>query len=110
LEQLFRQEAGDVVIDESEIIPLFDRTEFLITMEYAHLRAGEDHSWFWTPLGDFIFRGRGSVDERLAAIEALPDGAPMLAAGLLGGTAASAKEAVDAVREFLSKHGSRLWW
>jgi hypothetical protein len=36
LEQLFRQEAGDDVIDESEIIPLFDRTEFLITMEYAH--------------------------------------------------------------------------
>lgn len=110
LERLFLAEASDIVMDESEVIPLFDRTEFLISMEYAHLRSEGDSSWFWTPLGQFIFRTRSTLNDRLAAIEALPDESPMLAAGLLGGTAVSAKRAVEAVRKFLKEHGNSLWW
>jgi hypothetical protein len=108
LENLFEREASDIVLDESEIIPLFDETEVLIAMQYAHLRSSEEHGWFWTPLGQFIFRDRGRFGEKLGAFEDLEDGAAILKAGLLGGTSASAKSAVQAFREFIDKHAGSL--
>jgi hypothetical protein len=110
LESLFQREASDVVLDESEIIPLFDKTEILIAMQYAYLRSSEEHGWFWTPLGQFIFRDRADFRDKLAAYENLENGAPLLKAGLLGGTSESAKVAAQAFREFLDKHAGSLFY
>jgi len=110
LETLFEREASDIVLDQSEIIPLFDETEILIAMQYAHLRSSEEHGWFWTPLGQFIFRSRGGFREKLGGFENLEDGAAILKAGLLGGTSASAKVAAQAFREFIDKHAGSLWY
>ncbi len=108
---LFEQEITDAAVDPGEAEDLFDHLEFLISLEFSHLRlkkVGEDGSgrWFWTPLGRFICRRNGcSVIERLAAHKNLPGDHALLQAGLLGGRPESADEAVEAMRH--SVNGGR---
>jgi len=102
---LFRADVTDAALDPSQTDEdLFDRVEFLISLEFSHQRleqiaASRRPMWFWVPLGRYVCNlGRRSLLERLAAHENLADSHPLLAAGLLGGTPASAARAVQAMR------------
>jgi len=102
---LFRAEIADAALDPGETDEdLFDRLEFLISLEFAHmrLRREDGHSpaaWFWVPLGRYVcdLDGRAMLD-RLAGYERLPADHALLKGGLLGGTPATAAQAVRGVR------------
>ena len=105
---LFEQESTDILMDRSEAEELFDRTEFLIALEFAHhrlQRMKQTGLWFWVPLGRFVWRESGDgVSQRLSQFERLPAESPILKAGLLGGTPERAAAAVNAIRDFLKEH------
>ena len=106
--RLFRAEIADASLDPGATDEdLFDRLEFLISLEFAHMRLRREsgHSpgaWFWVPLGRYVCNldGRAMLD-RLAGYERLPADHALLKAGLLGGTPAGAAQAVGAMRERL---------
>ena len=95
----------------SEVEELFDQLEFLISLEFAHLRqqqtAANDGLWFWMPVGRYVWKRSGdSVFERLTAHDNLPPDHALLQAGLLGGTPASATQAVEATRKLIRENPS----
>jgi hypothetical protein len=102
---LFEREIADAAIDPREAEDLFGRSEFLISLEFSHLRlqqiaANGRRLWFWTPLGRYICKpGGANIQERLAEYENLPANHGLLKAGLLGGTPASASRAAEAMRQ-----------
>jgi hypothetical protein len=102
--RLFQVEAEDAGIGHPQIEDLFDTVEFLITAEFAHIHlSGAPEAfrcrWFWAPLGRSIEKqGPGGMCQRLADHADLRADDPVLRAGLLGGTPASAAAAVAAVR------------
>jgi hypothetical protein len=106
---LFEKEITDAAVGRSDAEDLFDCLEFLISLEFSYLRlqqiAASSHGlWFWTPLGRYICkRGGDSIFDRLAAHENLPADHALLQAGLLGGTPASAAQAVEAMRQGFNK-------
>jgi hypothetical protein len=105
---LFRREFTDASLDPGEAIEdLFDRVEFLISLEFSHARLRQiaDSSrplWFWTPLGRYACNlgGKGLLD-RLAEATNLPADHALLQAGLLGGTPDSATQAALAMRQLV---------
>jgi hypothetical protein len=109
---LFEQEVADADARDAEC--LFDRLEFLISLEFSHVRlarVAESTSalWFWTPLGRYVCkRGGDGIVDRLAEHENLPADHALLQAGLLGGSPASAARAVQAMRQVVTSHPSLL--
>lgn len=86
---------------------MFDRAEFLIAMQFAHRRlsrmAGRSHL-FWTPTGRFVWKtDENDVMNRLKQIQSIESDDEILKGGLLGGNVHDAKEAADAVIEFLKQ-------
>jgi hypothetical protein len=109
---LFKAEVADAALDPGEATEdLFDRIEFLISLEFSHLRlrqiaASSRHLWFWTPLGRYVCKFGDDRDlGHLAELENLSADHAFLQAGLLGGTPASAAQAVRAMREILNIKG-----
>jgi hypothetical protein len=111
---LFERESTDILMDRSEAEELFDRTEFLIALDFAHhrlQRMKQTGLWFWVPLGRFVWKRSGDgVSKRLSQFEQLPAESPILKAGLLGGTPETATAAVNAIRDFLKKQAGQLFW
>lgn len=99
------EDAGDIARSAEEGNTLFDDFETLAALQSAHLRIeqmnADTGSWFWTPLGKFLWRrdGRRGLDE----FESLAPESDYLAAGLFGGKPEAAKAAVAAVKDFISK-------
>lgn len=97
--------ARDVSLTERRADYLFDRIEFLVSLEAAAVRVkvvAETGLWFWVPFGRYLWKDRGlRWQEAMAEYEALPDGSPLYAAGLLGGSKGVAEPVFAAVREFL---------
>jgi hypothetical protein len=105
---LFQSEAADLLMNPADAEELFDRTEFLITLEFAHhrlQRMEKSGLWFWAPVGRYVWKGDDDgVAKRLTEIEQqLAADSPHLKAGLLGGTSESALAAVNAFRGFLKE-------
>ena len=105
---LFKAEVADAALDPGEATEdLFDRIEFLISLEFSHLRlrqiaAGRRALWFWTPLGRYVCNaGDERILGRLTELENLSADHALLQAGLLGGTPASAADAARAMRGIL---------
>ena len=98
------------MIDPGETDDLFDRLEFLITLEFAHFglqaqAASKDGLWFWIPIGRYIWKSGGDgIFARLTAHDDLPPDHSVLRAGLLGGTPTAATEAVLAVWNLVQQH------
>jgi SIR2-like domain len=97
---LFKLECPLITLTDDETEDLFDRLEFLITLEFAHFRLTTPNVHFWTPVGPYL-RRRGSLPRQLAWFEASAH--PLIKAGLLGGDSAKARHVVDAVNEHLKK-------
>jgi hypothetical protein len=109
--EVFEREARDIAIGSEEVNQLWSEAEFIIALEFAHHRrlrmANGAASWFWTPLGRFVWRRDGAtVSERLDHVLTLDASSPELEAGLLGGRAESAVAAATEVRDFISKNAS----
>jgi hypothetical protein len=111
---LFRTELADAAFDPGEAPEyLFDRLEFLVSLEFSHLRlqqiaASSRPMWFWTPLGRYVANlGTQGVLDRLAALEELRADHAFLQAGLLGGTPASAARVAQAMRQILEPEHRR---
>ncbi len=105
---LFKPEVADAALDPGEAAEdLFDRLEFLISLEFSHMRlqqiaASSRPLWFWMPLGRYVGNLSGErILDRFAALENLPADHALLQAGLLGGTPASAADAAQAMRQIL---------
>lgn len=108
----FEKELTDSAVDQSEAEDLFDRLEFLISLEFAYLRLQSTNGlWFWMPIGRYIWkRQRDGVFNRLAAAyENLPADHVLLQAGLLGGTSESAAKVVGEMRKFVQGNPSLTW-
>jgi hypothetical protein len=104
---LFSNEIQDIAMDRAEAEDIFDRVEFLISLEFSHFRLLEvkrSGIWFWMPLGRYIWRRHGAVRSTLlAAFSDNLDRHPAVLAGLLGGARSSAEDVMAVVREHLGK-------
>jgi hypothetical protein len=106
--KLFTQEITDILVDKDDAEELFDRLELLISLESGYLRL-QRKLHFWTPIGRYVWKRHGDlIVERLAAYENLPQDHPVLMAGLLGGTQASANQTVEALRQLVG--GASMRW
>jgi len=106
-----KSETNDVSISEMHADELFDDVEFFVSLEFAHQRrriVETTGAWFWVPSGRFIWKNYGKMwSEKLTQIEKLLDSDPIYKAGLLGGSSATAKPTIQAVRE---RYGNiRIW-
>jgi hypothetical protein len=97
--------AKDISLTEKQADDLFDRIEFLISLEAAVVRPKLFEKigiWFWVPVGRYSWKASGSKFRKaMEEYEALPDGSPVFAAGLLGGNKSAAGPVFAAVRDFL---------
>jgi hypothetical protein len=111
--ELLQREATDIALAPGEAEELFDRLEFLVSLEFAHQRLQmmpETGLWFWMPVGRYVWKRSGDgVSARLAAHVNLPADHAILKAGLLGGQTATATQAVDAVRKFIEEQPGFRW-
>jgi hypothetical protein len=97
---LMKTEGRQVGLVEDEIEDLFDRLEFLITLEYARWRSKEPDVHFWAPPGLYIWR-RNSLGRQRAWVErTMP---ALLRAGLVGEGEALAKQLLATVDAHLAK-------
>lgn len=97
---LIKRDSRPITLTDEETEALFDRLEFLITLEFARLRLDTPNIHFWTPVGSYTWR-RGSLDAQWKWLSAT-SGA-LSRAGLLGGTDARFKEVLDVVVEHLKR-------
>lgn len=104
---LFSNEIQDIAMDRGEAEDIFDRVEFLMSLEFSYFRLSEVKSsgiWFWMPPGRYIWRRHGKVRSTLlAAFSDNLDRHPAVLAGLLGGERSTAEEVMAAIREHLGK-------
>jgi SIR2-like domain len=109
----FKRETTDIAVDPSEAEEMFDRLEFLISVEFTHLRIDRMAStglWFWLPFGRYVWkRGGDGVAARLSAFQNLSADNPMLRAGFLGGTPDLANRAIEAILKHMREHPSIAW-
>ena len=105
-------DALDAAIDGKQVEELFDRVEFLISMEFAYHRLKDVNKsgiWFWMPPGRYLWRASGTVlNELLERFEAMADDAPAYKAGLLGCSKGASAPTFKAVREHIPKLSSAL--
>lgn len=97
---LIKRDSRRITLTDEETESIFDRLEFLITMEFARVRLDHPNIHFWTPVGSYVWR-RGSLDAQLKWLA--DTAATMIRAGLLGGTEARFKQVSDAVVEHLKR-------
>lgn len=96
---LLTKEGRQISLTQDEIVELFDRLEFLVTLEFAQICLSAN-SHFWMPIGSYFWRS-GSLERQRAWVkEARP---ALLRAGLLGGTDPSADKLLAAVDGFLKQ-------
>jgi hypothetical protein len=89
-----------ISLTPEEIEDLFDRMEFLITLEYAAVRMATPDVHFWTPPGLYLWRRDSRQRQRRWAQDAFSH---LVKAGLLGGTDTKAVATLAAVDEHLKK-------
>lgn len=97
---LLKIECREVTLTEAETEDLFDRLEFLVTLEYAHIRLATPNVHFWTPVGSYVWR-RGSLTNQRAWFK--ETALTLLRAGLIGGDNVKSKPVIDAVDDHLKK-------
>jgi hypothetical protein len=106
---MFTSESSDIVMAREDADELFDKVEFLITLEFSYFRLRRieksPHLWFWAPHGRFAWKAGNRRFRMLDEYEALTSDSPIFKAGLLGGSAASLRRIAAAVREFFGKFG-----
>lgn len=98
--KLLKTDGHLVTLTDEEVEDLFDRLEFLISLEFAQLRLSVADKYFWTPLGIYTWNTGSLTRQRTWLQKTVPN---LLHAGLLGGTEASANKTLSTVDEFLKK-------
>jgi hypothetical protein len=95
---LLKVDARQITLTEDETADLLDRLEYLVTLEFAHVRLATPQVHFWTPVGRYVWR-TGSREKQRDWVKS--ESVVLLRAGLLGGTDASCSKALAAVDEHL---------
>jgi SIR2-like domain len=105
LAQSFAAEARDIAVTEARGEELFDRTELIIALEYAHQRV-QSGSRFGMPTGRFVPKNRGQwLDDELEKVAALSNDDRFFKAGLMGGGQAYAASTIKEIRQWLPQLG-----
>jgi len=105
--EMMKLDARFIALNEQRATQLYADTEHLISLEFAYQRLREAERtgiWFWAPGGDFLW---DTSPRRFAGLS--EEGySPLIEAGLLGGSEASASAALQAYREHLKGHSGFL--
>jgi hypothetical protein len=106
----FVAEARDIALDANRAEDLFDGTELVIALGFAH-RRGENSPTIGMPIARFMWKDGGrKLENELNRIEGLPESDAFFKSGIIGGTKEAAAETIRKIREFHKRISDHYWF
>jgi len=100
-------ESNDLSMSRTQANTVFDQTEILICIMFAHQRLKRMSSssiWFWMPVGRFIWKDGNMLLHEIDRIASLPESDALFQAKVIGKNSHEFKATAEKIREEYPNH------